>query len=204
MPFPHQQCLAGLRGYEGQDGGTIASTAILTNSATAAAAALVNVSAAAQFVGLGGAFLVLPTLTAGSDGILCSYQVPAGSTSQTAKHLVITGVSISSGVQTALTGGPLNMVYSLAYGHIAVSLAGTESGSFVSPVTKAPRRVPLGVQNYVITAAAGVESKDIVRTFQSPIVVNPGEFVAVACRNMGTVTTLGALSITITFDCYWV
>ena len=204
MPFPQQQSMMGLNGSQGTDGGTMGSTAVLTNSATAAAAALVNTTASAQFTGLGGAFLVLPTLTAGTDGLLCSFQVPVGSTSQTAKALVIHGVSISSGVQTALTGGPLNLVYSLAYGHTATSLATTESGSLVSPQTKVPRRKAIGVQNYVVTAAAGVESKDLIKNWAVPVTVNPGEFVAIAVRNMGTVTTAGALSITVDFDCEWV
>lgn len=204
MPHATQQALMGLHASQGTDGGTMGSTAILTNAATAVAAALVNTTAAAQFTGLGGAYLVLPTLTAGTDGILTSYQVPAGSTTQTAKSLVIYGVRISSGVQTALTGGPLNLVYSLAYGHTAVSLATTETASFTSPTTKAPRRKPIGVQNYVVTAAAGVESKDLLAIWTVPVVVNPGEFVAIAVRNMGTVTTAGALSITVDFDAEWV
>ena len=193
----------GYMGSQGQDGGTMGSTAILTNSATAAAAALVNTTASAQFTGLGGCFLVLPTLTAGTDGILCDFPIPAGGINQTPKRLAIRGVSISSGVQTVLTGGPLNLAYSLAYGHTAVSLAQTETGSFVTATTKAPRRVPLGVQNYIAAAVAGTGAADIVRQFISPIYVNPGERVAIAVRNLGIVTTLGALAITVGFDCNW-
>ena len=193
----------GYMGSQGQDGGTMGSTAILTNSATAAAAALVNTTASAQFTGLGGGFLVLPTLTAGTDGILCDYAIPVGGVNQTPRRLVIRGVSISSGVQTTLTGGPLNLMYSLAYGHTAVSLATTESGSFASGTTKAPRRVPLGTQNYIAAAAAGVAGNEITRTFNAPIYVNPGERVAIAVRNLGTVTTLGALAVTVGFDANW-
>jgi hypothetical protein len=193
----------GYMGSQGQDGGTVGSTAILSNAATAAAAALVNTTAAAQFVGLGGNFLVLPTLTSGSDGILCSYQVPAGGVNQTPKRLVIRGVWIDSAVQTALTGGPLSIVYSLAYGHTAVSLAQTETASFATGTTKAPRRVPLGVHGFIAAAAAGVPAGEIYRQFFAPIYVNPGEFVAIACRNMGTVTTLGALNIVVGFDTNW-
>ena len=196
-------CGYGYMASQGQDGGTMGSTAILTNSATAAAAALVNTTAAAQFTGLGGAFLVLPTLTAGTDGILCDYAIPVGGVNQTPRRLCIRGVSISSGVQTVLAGGPLNMAYSLAYGHTAVSLATTETASFATATTKAPRRVPLGVQNYVSAAVAGTGAQDIVRTFTSPIYVNPGERVAIAVRNLGTATTTGALAITVGFDANW-
>ena len=193
----------GYMGSQGQDGGTMGSTAILSNAATAAAAAVVNTTASAQFTGLGGVFLVLPTLTAGTDGILCDYAIPAGGVNQTPRRLVIRGVNISSGVQTVLTGGPLNMAYSLAYGHTAVSLAQTETASFATATTKAPRRIPLGVQNYIAAAAAGIESKDLVVKFTAPIYVNPGERVAIAVRNLGTVTTLGALAISVMFDANW-
>ena len=193
----------GYMGSQGQDGGTMGSTAILTNAATTAAAALVNTTASAQFTGLGGTFLVLPTLTAGTDGILCDFAIPVGGINQTPHRLVIRGVTISSGVQTVLVGGQLNLVYSLAYGHTAVSLATAETSSFVTATAKAPRRVPLGIQNYIAAAAAGTGASDIVRTFIAPIYVNPGERVAIAVRNLGVVTTTGALAITVGFDANW-
>jgi sulfotransferase len=37
----------------------------------------------------------------------------------------------------------------------------------------------------------------------TPIVVRPGEFVQLIARNLGTVTTTGAITITATFDGYW-
>jgi hypothetical protein len=189
--------------YQGQDGDAMGSLAIYSNSAIGAAAALTNTTAAAPNVGLGGVALVLPTLTAGTDGILFSYQNPAGSTTQPPKTLVVTGVSISSGVHVALTGGPLNLVYGVAYGHTALSLATAETGSFVTATTKAPRRVMLGVQNYAVTAAAGVGTTEIVRQFIAPIVVHPGQYFQITCRNLGTVTTLGDLAISATVDHYF-
>jgi hypothetical protein len=193
----------GYMGSQGQDGGTVGSTAILSNAATAVAAALVNTTASAQFTGLGGAFLVLPTLTSGTDGILCDYAIPVGGVNQTPRRLVIRGVWIDAGVQTALTGGPLNLVYSLAYGHTSVSLAQTETASFATGTTKAPRRIPLGRHDLIAAAAAGIPASVVKVQFLAPIYVNPGERVAIACRNMGTVTTAGALSITVGFDANW-
>jgi len=197
--WPIQKAMQG-DAYQGQDGDTQGSVAMYSNAAVAAAAALTNTTAAAGNIGLGGVVLVLPTLTAGTDGILLSYQNPVGSVTQPPKTLVVMGVSISSGVQTALTGAPLNLVYGIAFGHTALSLATAETGSFVTATTKAPRRVPLGVQNYAVTAAAGVGAQDIVRQFLSPIVVHPGEYFAITCRNLGTVTSAGALAITVSID----
>ena len=42
-----------------------------------------------------------------TDGILMSYQVPAGTVNIAGKRLKITGVKMTSFVQTAMTGGPL-------------------------------------------------------------------------------------------------
>lgn len=190
--------------YQGQDGDTMGPNALHTNATTAAAAALVNATAAAQFTGLGGLALVLPTLTAGTDGILFSFLNPLGSITQPPKTLVVTGVWVSSGVQTTLTGGPLNLAYALAYGSSAQTLAtASETASFTTNTVKLHRRVPLGIQNYAVTAAAGTGTNDIFRTFSTPVVVNPGEYFNVVCRNLGTVTTLGALAISVGVDHYF-
>lgn len=190
--------------YQGQEGDTMGSLAIYSNAALGAAAALTNTTAAAPNTGLGGVVLVLPTLTAGTDGILFSYLNPVPTATLPGKTLVITGVSLDAGVQVVLAGGPLNLVMGIAYGHTALSLATAETGSFVTATTKAPRRVPLGVFSFVVTAAAGTGAQnDITVTFQSPIVVNPGEYFAITCRNVGTVTTSGALVFTACVDHYF-
>ena len=193
----------GLMASQGQDGGTVGSTALLNNTATAAAAALSNTAAAASNLGLGGVFQVLPTLTAGTDGILCSYQVPVGGVNQTPRRLVIRGIKISGAVQTALTGGPILWACSLAYGHTAVSMATAETASFATATTKAPRRIPISMQNYIAAAAAGVPDNPSSMQFLAPIYVNPGEFVAVVMRNLGVVTTAGAIAIIVGFDANW-
>src|SRR3972149_11030320 len=117
-PWAHQAALQG-NAYQGQEGDTMGSLAIYSNAALAAAAALVNTSAAAQFTGLGGVALVLPTLAAGTDGILFSYQNPAGSITQPPKTLVVAGITLDATVQVALTGGPLALIMGVAYGHTA-------------------------------------------------------------------------------------
>ena len=200
--LPQQMATQG-NAYQGQEGDAMGSLAIYSNAALAAAAAITNTTAAAGNIGLGGAALVLPTLAAGTDGILFSYLNPVGSTTQPPKTLVVTGVSISSCSQVAFTGGPLTLIYGIAYGHTALSLVTTESGSFVSPTTKAPRRVLLGTQGYAVTSAAGINGAIVDRTFISPITVNPGEYFQITMRNVGTVTSAGALAITASIDHYF-
>lgn len=201
-PWAHQLAGSGYA-YQGLEGGTMGPNCIYTNAAVGAAAALTNTTAAAPNVGLGGVALVLPTLTAGTDGILFSFLNPAGTTTVPGRTLYVTGVGISSGVQVALTGAPLNLVFGAAFGHTALSLATADSATFTNNTTKSPRRLPLGIQSYVVTAAAGVSAPDIVRSFDSPLVVNPGEYFAITMRNLGTVTSAGALAIAAGIDHYF-
>jgi len=203
-PWPDVKAGLGHMGYQGQNGGTMGSLANLGNGALPSASALSNTGVGTgNPVGLGGAAHVLPTLTAGTDGIVTSFQNPAGGVNQTPRNLVITGVTIGAGVDAALTGGPLAMAFSLAFGHTAVSLATAETSSFTSGTTKAPRRIWLGMSGIAATAPAGTVAQPIAVQFRSPIVVAPGEFVAIVMRNLGVVTSAGSIVITVAFDAHF-
>jgi hypothetical protein len=205
MPYPNQMVLQ-KGNHQGLSGGTMGSLALYTNNLAPGAGAAMTNTTAALGTGLGGQFSALPTLAANTDGVICSYAVPAGTVNQTPRTLVITGVHISSMVTTALTGGPVQYFYSLAFGHSNVSLATSETGSFVTATAKAPRRVPLGCETFASAAAVGVTGTPggIHIPFYSPIIVNPLEFIAVVGKNVGVVTTLGVITFLITFDHYWI
>ena len=198
---------SGSQYQNGQNAGTMGSTAGLTNSqAKGTPAALSNTTVAAPAcIGIGGQAAYLPTLTAFTDGILMSFQNPAGSVNIQPRSLVITGVRINTTVTTVLVGGPLVLLYSLAYGHTAVSLATAEATSFTTGGGKSARRVPLGVESFAAAAAVGAVSPagGVAVAFQSPIVVNPGEYVQVVVKNAGTVTTSGDVTSFIGIDSYW-
>lgn len=198
----------GQMAYQGQNGGTMGTTANALNAATPAATALTNAAiSTGSPVGLGGVAHVLPTLAVGTDGILFSFQNPTGGTGQTPRNLVIRGVTISGGVDLVLSAGALLVyTYSLAYGHTAISLATAETATFVSPTTKAPRRVWLGVHTTIAAAVAGTALSPApinVRFDGAPIVVAPGEFVAITVRNQGVVTATGSVIIAAAFDAYF-
>ena len=196
------QAMAGMGGMGDQAhaGVTQGSTALLTNSMAVAAGIAATNTTAALGVGLGGQFSLLPTLVVGTDGIISSYLVPAATALVPGESLVINGVWIDAKVTTALTGGPLMFVMSLAYGGDAVSLAIAEA-----PNTKAYRRKPLGFLSFPVTApvAAKPDEGRIYVSFASPIMVNPGEYVAIAAKNIGTVTTAGVVTFLIGFDSHW-
>ena len=190
---------AGMGGgaYQGQTGETLGTTALYSNSTNPTAAVPTNTTAALGS-GLGGNFWHTNTLAVNTDGIISSYQTPASSATSVAKTMMITGVRISSAVQTVLAGGPEVLQWSLAFGHTAVSLATTETVT-----SKAPRFIPLGFQTLAATAAVGTMATDISQQFLTPIVVQPGEFIQTVVRNIGVVGTSGTIAHLITFDGYW-
>lgn len=196
-PWPLVAAGQGGHASQGQAGGTLGTTALYANSTNPTAAVPTN-TAASLGSGLGGNFWSTATLAVNTDGIVSSYQVPAGTAAVPGKSIVIYGLRISSAVQTVLAGGPFVLQWGLAYGHTSVSLATAEAAA-----TKAPRRKALGFQTLAATAAVGVQATDIVVQFQCPIVVQPGEFVQTIYKNIGTVGTSGTIAHAIDFDAVW-
>lgn len=190
----------GRSAYQGQDGGTMGSSANYANSANPTAAVPTNTTAALGS-GLGGQFWETDTLAATTDGIISSFQNPAGSTTVPGRTLYITGVKIDSYVQTALTGGGYNAQWSLAFGHTAVSLATAES---LTAGTKAPRRVALGSNTVAAGATTLTQLSTITARFDGgPIVLNPGEFIQTVKKKVGTAPSAGVIAHTVTFDGYY-
>lgn len=209
LPFSHQMAAEGGMASQAMQGSTMGSTALYTNSLASGSAGTMTNTTAGLGSGLGGQFTGLATLAAGTDGIVCSYQNPAGSVTIEPRILMITGIKIMSVVAQSFTGpNAAIFAYSLAYGHTAVSMAQAESATFATPGTgvKAPRRVPLGLESFIATATPGTMSspQGIYMPFNSPIAVNPSEFVAICAKSLGGTMTAGALTWLITFDGYWI
>lgn len=207
IPYSHQLAAMGLMGSQATSGNTMGSTALYTNSLAPGAGAVMTNTTAALGSGLGGQFAALPTLAANTDGILCSYQVPAGTINIRPRTLMITGVKIQGCVTTVLAGNATPVIYALAlaYGHTAVSAATAEGASFSANTTKAARRIPLGYESYAAAAALGTlgSTQGVYMNFNTPIAVNPGEFVQILAKNVGVVTTTGVITFLVTFDSYW-
>lgn len=204
--WSEQKCGMGHMAYQGQNGGTMGTTALYANSSNPGTAVPTNTTAALGS-GLGGKFQETLTLAAGTDGIIQSYQNPAGSVTQTPRNLYIKGVTITGVVTVALTTNPLAGTMSLAFGHTAVSMATAEAASFTAAgTTKAPRRIALCSTSVASpTAAAGtpVTGLPFSVQFSSPIVVAPGEFIAVTHNKVTTAPATGSIMWTITFDAYY-
>jgi hypothetical protein len=199
VPYAELMATLGATAAQGQTGQTLGSTANYANSANPTAAVPTNTTAALGS-GLGGQFWETDTLAVTTDGIISSYQNPAGTASAPGRVLILTSVSVTSFVQTALTGGAYIAQWSLAFGHNVVSLATAESSG---SSTKAPRRVPIGL-NYIPTVAALTEApKTFTMNFPSGLPVYPGEFVQTVKKKIGTAPSAGVIGHIITFDGYW-
>lgn len=209
MPAAHQMALQGMMGYQGQNGGTMGTTALLPN---ATAATTVTGAALSQTVaiatGLGGQAGIVAAV-AGIDGCVTAFQVPTGGINQTARNLIITGIRVDSvniGAAVATTASVLQ--WSLAFGATGASipsLAQAETGSFVTATAKAWRRRPLGLQSWIVGAAIGTPAEAIDMTFDSPVVVHPGQWVAAVAKFIvGTATASQVIWVTVTFDAHYV
>lgn len=193
-------------GYQGLSGGTMGGLTVYTNSTNPTAAVPSNTALTANLPnGLGGqAWETFTTgLALNTDGILMSYQVPAGTVNVQGKRLKISGIKMTSFVQTAITGGPFVNTFALAFGHTAVSLATTEAAT-----TKKPRIVllPELTQSVPASAAAGTMTSQpgsATCLFNDPIYVNPGEFVAFTVKHIGTAATAGVLGYNIQYTYSW-
>lgn len=184
--------------YQGMSGGTMGSLAQFANSANPAAAVPTNTTAALA-TGLGGQFWETDTLAVTTDGIVMSYQVPAATVNAAGRRLRLQRVRIESFVQTALTGGGYNAVWSLAFGHTAVSLATAEAAT-----TKAPRRIALGNQTVASGAVALTALSTVEADFgEAPVYLNPGEFIQLVKKKVGTAPSAGVIAHTVFVAYSW-
>ncbi len=180
----HVRAMMGQHSIQGQSGGTMGQTANWTNSTEPANATLSNT--AAGYTTLGGQWSFAAPAGAVTDYALFGFQVPAAAAGSFSKGLLITRVRVDAvnvGAAVATTATVLQ--WGMAVGSTAVSLATTESAT-----GKAPRRIPLGIQSFIVGDPIGARVEAIDISFEeSPLPVNPGEFVHIIVRvPVGTAT----------------
>lgn len=181
--------------YQGLSGGTMGTLATYPNSTTPTAAAPSNTTLTANLpAGLGGQGIANATAAAATDLIYGAYLVPAGTTNIQGRRLILRGVmvdAVNTGAAVATTATTIQ--WSLAFGHTAITLAGTENAT-----TKIARRVALGYMTWPVGAAigAGPQGGRIQMDFgDAPVFVNPGEYVALVAKVIvGTATASQTIS----------
>lgn len=162
---PWDSILAGLgRGSYQSPVSAFGQTANHANSTSPSSATLSNTSAG--YATLGGRWQFAAVAGAVTDFALFGFQVPAG------YQLIINAVTISTasiGAIGGLTGSLLD--WSIGINSSAVSLATADGAG-----TWGPRRIPLGIQTFAISAPIGSLANDISRRFDTPLVVDSGRF----------------------------
>lgn len=165
---------------------------ITTGNEANQTAAVPTTTTAALGSGLGWSFWETVSLAVNTDAIIMSYQVPAASVTSAWRRLVLRGMYLSSYVQTVIVGWPYTAEYFLAFGHTAVSLATAEAAT-----TKAPRRIALPFVQQVTLAQAVqtqvAQNTTFVDFGDAPVFVNPGEFLQLCTRHIGTAGTTGTI-----------
>jgi hypothetical protein len=153
------------------------------NSTDPSSATLSNT--AAGYTTLGGRWQFAAVAGAATDYALFGFQVPA-TYQLNLSSIAITAMLLGAAIATSATV----LDWSLGINGSAVSLATAES----PPATYAARRIPLGMQSFILTAPNGPMqigdvAPDIVRTFDPPLVVDGGRFVHVILEiPLGTAT----------------
>jgi hypothetical protein len=189
----------------GQNGHAQGNTALnVLNAAVPATQPIANATAGATFVGLGGYFVATAQATnvaLAGDMIACSFQNPVPSINISGRNLVIYGVRISAmNTGAAVATTPTSLIWGLAWGHTAVSLATVETASFATATTHAPRRRMLGMMTVPVGAAIGaLYDRDINFVSSIPIaIIRPGEFFAITLRfRIGTATASQEVTYTV-------
>lgn len=163
-PWREALALLGMGSYQSPVT-TFAQTANHANSTSPSSATLSNT--AAGYTTLGGRYQFAAVASAATDFALFGYQVPAG------YQLFITSIAISclntGAIGSAVT--PTILDWSVGLNASAVSLATVDGAG-----TWAPRRIPLGMGAFGVSAVIGAQTADIVRTFDPPLVVDGGRF----------------------------
>lgn len=162
-----------LGAHQTPPGAAAAQATTWTNSAAPSAITLANNGAGANTLAtLGGLWSFAAPAGAETDYVIFTYLVPAASVTQPGKNLVIRGCrieAINTGAAVATT--PTTLFWALGVGGTAADLATADS---LTAATRAYRRIPLGIQSFVVGAAIGAQGPVIDVNLDAPVVVAPG------------------------------
>jgi hypothetical protein len=188
--WPHALCGMGQGAYQTQMGTATAQTANWANSAaptTISAPSNTAVGGAGQgYSTLGGQYGLTGSATNETDWIIFGYSNPAGTAALAGKTLYITGIRISKMVVTGAAAVNATMFFwAAAAGSSNISLATTDSTTGSSP-----KRIPLGVQNFLASAPIGTAADGFDVDFDNaPLVVPAGTFFHIILKQLNGAAT---------------
>lgn len=201
--WSHALSGSGAGAYQSQQGNAAAQTANYANS-TAPTSAVVS-NTVAGYTTLGGQWQIAANATNETDWALFGFTVPAGTPTLPGKTLYVTGIRIGETVVTGAAGvNATSFFWAAACGSNNVSLATTDGGAGVT-TTHAPRRVALGSQSFLATAAIGTQAPGFAVDFASaPLVCPAGTFFHVILKQLNGAATASLIwRGTVTVMGYW-
>jgi hypothetical protein len=188
----------GLSGVQYPSGMTAGQTANGANSTVPGTAVMTNI--AAGYATLGGKFVFAAVAGAETDLILMAFLNPVPTVNLTGRNLVIRSIWIDTyNAVVAVAVTPTVLEWTAAVGSTAVSLATTDTA-----VTKLPKRVPLGIQTFVVGALAGASAPRVDVGLDAPLVVEPGCYFHIILRMpYGTATVTEIFRGQVGINAYW-
>lgn len=183
-PWSHALCGLGQGSYQTQLGTATAQTANWANSSAPVSATLSNT--AAGYTTLGGQYQFAASATNETDWALFAYLNPAGTNALPGKTLYVTSIRVSKMLVTGAAAVNATMFFwAVGVGASAVSLATTDAATTVSP-----KRIPLGIQNHLASAAVGTAADGFdVQFTDAPLVVQPGTYVHIILKQLNGTNT---------------
>jgi len=174
-------------------------------SATAATANGGAVTGGLAIASLGGRFSLSSTTGNENEAPLFAYLVPAASATVIGRNLVVTGIWIDTYNAVAVVGAtPTVIEWSVGVGSSALGIALAADVTNGASPAKSPRKMALGIQNFLAAAAIGTMATPIYRTFASPLVVEPGNYLHIIVRiPVGIVVATELFRGTVGINSYW-
>ena len=162
------------------------------------AATLAN--ATAGYATLGGKFQFAAVVGSETDYALFAFLNPVPTTSLTGRNLVIRGVWIDTyNAVVAVATTPTVLEWSAAVGSTAVTLLTVDGAA-----TRLPKRIPLGIQSFVVGALAGQSAARVDVNLDAPLVVEPGTYFHIILRMpYATATATEVFRGQVGVNAYW-
>lgn len=188
----------GLSSIQYPSGGTAGMTSNGINITAPAAATLAN--ATAGYATLGGKFLFAAVGGLETDYALFAFLNPIPTTGITGRNLVIRGVWIDTyNAVVAVATTPTVLEWTAAVGSTAVTLLTVDTA-----VARLPKRIPLGIQTFVVGALAGAQAPRVDVNLDAPLVVEPGSYFHIILRvPYGTATATELFRGQVGVNGYW-
>lgn len=188
----------GLNSIQGASGMTQGQTSNYVNSAAPAAGVGTNTTAGNTT--LGGQWQFAAVAGAETDLAAFAYLVPAQTATVPGRSLIVRGIWID-GYNTGAANGATATVlqWAAGFGTTAVSLATAEAAG-----TRAPRRLPLGVQTLAAAAPIGAKLERIGVNLDAPIAVEPGTYLHIILKiPIGLATASQVIRGIVGINAYW-